>query len=151
MSDIMYQYQEYGLRTRALAAQGKRSQPSSVLLCSVRNTDFPLPCYTISLSHTRIQQITGNLKAWRVVYVRLFPVSHAAVRRPALNKGCYRATFPQNLKCCCVFSRETEAGKTGNTFSKVWKINRGKNVWKASHSNIWKKKKWKHGHTHGHT
>ena len=32
-----------------------------------------------------------------------------------------------------------KAGKTGN-ISKVWKFNRGKNIWKASYSNIRKKK-----------
>ena len=38
------------------------------------------------------------------------------------------------------FPRKTgKAGKTGN-ISKVWKFNRGKNIWKASYSNIRKKK-----------
>ena len=44
------------------------------------------------------------------------------------------------------FPRETgKAGKTGN-ISKIWKFNRGQNIWKASHFNIWKKK-GQHGNT----
>ena len=36
------------------------------------------------------------------------------------------------------YSSWKKAGKTGNIF-KVWKFNRGPNIWKASHSNIWEK------------
>ena len=37
------------------------------------------------------------------------------------------------------FLRKTgKAGKAGNTF-KVWKFNRGQNIWNASHFNIWEK------------
>ena len=46
-----------------------------------------------------------------------------------------------------LFARKTgKAGKTENG-SKVWKFNRGQNIWNASHSNIWKEKIGQYGNT----
>ena len=42
--------------------------------------------------------------------------------------------------------KSRKAGKTGN-ISKVWKFNRGQNIWKASHSNVWEKKMESFGNT----
>ena len=70
MSDIMYQYQEYGLRTRALAAQGKRSQPSSVLLCMFC-TEYRLPFallhnifepYPYTADNGKFESLTSSLR-----------------------------------------------------------------------------------------
>ena len=60
----------------------------------------------------------------------------------ALRAVLIEQLFPQNFPLF-FFPRKTgKARKTGN-ISKVWKFNRGQNTWKASHSNIWKKKKRK--------
>ena len=37
--------------------------------------------------------------------------------------------------------------RKNRNISKVWKFKRGQNIWKASHSNIWKKKEEKYGNT----
>ena len=81
------------------------------------------------------------------LYTRRLPAHHGIY---FLSKGrSYRAIFSKIF--LSFLPRKTgKAEKTGSIFSKVWKFNRGQNVWKASHSNIWKKKKEKKG-KHGNT
>ena len=75
---------------------------------------------------------------YRTIYRTFWYDIHNILLQYNIGAGrSHPASFPRIFLFC---PRKTgKAGKTGN-ISKVWKFNRGKNIWKASYSNIRKKK-----------